>query len=87
MADTITNDITQAFVQGQGAAVNWGNIIQGIESQIVGLIAKLLIVNPLLNALDGQHRSTFGDVGGILGNIFGGSGGSTLDAAAVAAGG
>ena len=54
VADTITNDITQAFINGNGAAVNWGNIIQGIESQIAGLIAKLLIVNPLLNALDGR---------------------------------
>ena len=78
MADTLTNDVTQAFVQGQGAAVNWGNIIQGIESQVIGLISKLAIVNPLLNAIDGGTRSTLSGVLGLAGNLFGGGSGNTV---------
>lgn len=66
MADTIGGDITQALIQGAGAGVNFKSALQGIESQVVTMIAKLALINPLLNEIDGGTRSTFGDMVGLL---------------------
>ena len=77
MADTISNDVTQAFVSGQSGAVTFKNILSAVETQIGSLIAKLLLMNPLLNMLDGGKRTTISDVSGLLGSLLGNSGGTT----------
>jgi hypothetical protein len=61
--ETIGNSITQAFVQGEGAAVNWSNVLKGVLQQAIQQFTKLAILNPALNALfpGSQHRPTLDD--------------------------
>ncbi len=66
--------MVDAFVSGQGAAVNFGNVARGIAASVVTDFAKLAIVNPILNSLfvgSGGPRPTlagaFGSGGGGLG--------------------
>ncbi|WP_162922146.1 phage tail length tape measure family protein, partial [Asaia bogorensis] len=74
MFDTLTNSVTQAFVQSGKGAVDFGSILSGLQTQIVGLVAKMALINPALNALDGGSRNTFTSVsdalasGGSVGN-------------------
>ena len=61
--------MVDAFVSGQGAAVNFGNVARGIAASVVTDFAKLAIVNPILNSLfvgSGGPRPT-------LSAAFGGS--------------
>lgn len=63
--------MVDAFVSGQGAAVNFGNVARGIAASMVTDFAKLAIVNPILNSLfvgSGGPRPT-------LSAAFGGGGG------------
>jgi len=68
--DRLGDAIVQAFVSGQGAAVNFGNVARAILSSVVADIAKLAVVNPVLNSIfpSTQPRAT-------LSGAFGGSGG------------
>lgn len=71
--------MVDAFVSGQGAAVNFGNVARGIAASVVTDFAKLAIVNPILNSLfvgSGGPRPTlsaaFGGGGGVgLGDVLG----------------
>lgn len=83
MADTIGDDLTQAYVQGSGSAVTFTSALQGVETQVLSLIARLVLINPILNAIDGGTRSTISDV---LGLLSGSSSSSVLSGASGAAG-
>lgn len=85
--DRLGDAIVNAFVNGQGAAVNFGNIARGVLSSIVADIAKLAIVNPILNSLftssSGPRATLAGAFGGgatslgglgSLGSLFSGFG-------------
>lgn len=69
--DRVGDAIVNAFVGGQGAAVNWGNLARGIIGSIASDLAKLAIVNPIINSLTGATgsgaRPTLGGAG--LGDI------------------
>lgn len=58
--DTIGNSITQALLQGQGAAVNWRNVMTSVAQQVLQQFLKLAAINPLLNQIFGGNRPTFG---------------------------
>lgn len=77
MADTISDDVTQAFVQGSGAGVSFKSVLQGIESQIASMLVKMALINPLLNSIDGGARSTLGDLSNVLSGSTGSSSSST----------
>ncbi len=77
IATTVGDDVTQAFVSGSGAAVNFGSIMSGIETQIVEMILKLAVLNPLMNSLFGGNAATLSDVGSLLGSTGLSSGSST----------
>lgn len=77
MADTISDDVTQAFVQGAGAGVSFKSVLQGIESQIASMLVKMALINPLLNSIDGGARSTLGDLSNVMSGMNGSSGSST----------
>jgi hypothetical protein len=49
--ERVGSAITDAFVSGNGAAVNFGNIAKGILGSVVADFAKLAIVNPILNSI------------------------------------
>lgn len=84
--DTIGNAMAQAFVQGQGQAVNWGNVMKSVVQQVIQQFAKLSILNPILNSLFGQNNATLGSTLGALGALGGGSSsGTAVGAAALAA--
>jgi len=49
--DRLGDSLVDAFVSGQGAAVNFGNVARGIMASVMADIAKLAVVNPILNGL------------------------------------
>jgi tape measure domain-containing protein len=49
--ERVGSAITDAFVSGNGAAVNFGNIIRGVLGSVVTDFAKLAVINPILNSL------------------------------------
>lgn len=65
--------ITQAFVSGEGAAVNWGNVAKAMISEVAQALIRLAVINPAMNALFGTNQNTLGSVLGALGG--GASGG------------
>jgi tape measure domain-containing protein len=74
--DRVGDALVQAFVQGEGAAVNFGNIARAVLGSIVADLAKLAVVNPLLNSLfprsSGPRDTLAGAFGG--GGTTGGAG-------------
>ncbi len=71
--DTISQAMVNSFLTGQGAAVNWGNVMKSVVQQVIAEFLKLAILNPLLNSLFNTNNVTLGSVGGLLG--LGGEGG------------
>lgn len=68
-ADTLSSSFTQALVNASSGGVTFKSAMQGVESQLVSVIAKLTLINPLLNAIDGKSRSTLGDVTSAISSI------------------
>lgn len=62
MTDQLTDGITQGFLQGTSSGMSFKSVLKGIETQIVGMIAKMTLINPLLNKIDGGTRSTMDDI-------------------------
>jgi tape measure domain-containing protein len=65
--------IVQAFVNGNGAAINFGNIARGILSSVAADVAKLAFVNPIMNSLF-PSTSPRATLAGALGGGGGGVG-------------
>lgn len=74
VADQLGQAITNAFVSGQGAAVNWGNVTKAIIASVVQEMLKLAVINPILNSVLGDSKTTLGDVTGLLGGSSGSGG-------------
>ncbi|WP_035440522.1 hypothetical protein, partial [Asaia sp. SF2.1] len=85
MFDTLTNSVTQAFVQSGKGAVDFGSILSGLQTQIVGLVAKMALINPALNALDGGSRNTITGLSDTL--AMGGSVGNKAASVSIAGAG
>ncbi|KXV66562.1 phage tail length tape measure family protein [Gluconobacter oxydans] len=81
-ADTLSSSFTQALVNASNGGVTFKSAMQGVESQIISLVAKLALINPLLTAIDGKSRTTLGGVSSIL---SGGSSSVSTSAAAISA--
>ena len=59
--DQLGQGLVNAFLQGGGAAVNFGNIFKSLVSSILSQVATLAIVNPILNSLiPGSTKPTLG---------------------------
>lgn len=87
--DRLGDSLVDAFVRGEGAAVNFGNIMRSVIASAVADITKLGLINPLMNsvftsssgarptlagAFGGSSTSTgLGDALG-LGQLLGGKG-------------
>ncbi|MEN3166729.1 phage tail length tape measure family protein [Gluconobacter sp. OJB] len=65
-ADTLSSSFTQALVNASNGGITFKSAMQGVESQLISMIAKLALINPLLSAIDGKSRTTLGDVSSIL---------------------
>ncbi len=86
--DQVGTAIANAFVSGQRAAINWGNVASSIISSVLQQVLKLAVINPVLNSVLGTSMPAAslsglsgggGGIGGSglfsgLGNLFGGSG-------------
>lgn len=49
--DRLADAMVQAFVEGKGAALSFGNVTKAILASVVTDFAKLAIVNPIMNSL------------------------------------
>jgi hypothetical protein len=85
--NTIGDAMAQAFVQGQGAAVNWGNVMKSVIQQVIQKVLELAVLNPILNSLfGGSGGKTLPTLSSVLGTL-GSLGGGTAVAATVVGGG
>ncbi|MFP2872606.1 phage tail length tape measure family protein [Acetobacter tropicalis] len=66
MTDQLTDGVTQGFLQGTSSGMSFKTTLQGITTQIVGMLAKMALINPLLNKIDGGTRTTLDDVTDML---------------------
>ena len=69
--DRIGESITEAFVKGEAAALNFQSVVEGIISEIAQAILKFTIIDPI-------SKFVTGALGDALGSPGGGGGGSTL---------
>lgn len=74
--ESVGNAITDALVNGNAKAIDFGNIFKGVIASIVKQLAQLAIINPILNSLFGGSRDTLGSALGAVGGLFGGGGSS-----------
>lgn len=79
--DRLGQALVDVFVSGRDSALNFGRVVKGIVVSIITDVAKLGIINPLMNDLLGsQVRPTLqsglgalvGGGGGVLNILFGG---------------
>ncbi len=76
--DQVGNAITQAFVGGQGAAVNFGNVARAVLTSVLQEVLKLAVLNPILNAtVGGANRTTLDQIVNAVGSSGGGSSGAS----------
>lgn len=62
MADQLSGGVVQGFLQGTSSGMSFKSTMQGIETQIVSMIAKMALINPLLNSIDGGTRTTLSGI-------------------------
>lgn len=70
--DRLGQGMVDAFLSGQGQAVNFGNVVKAVIASMVADFAKLAILNPLKNNLFGSTAPTLGSAL----SVFGGGGAS-----------
>ncbi len=69
--DRVGDAIAQAFLTGQGAAVNFGNVARSIVGSLASDFLKLGVINPISNSIfGGTARPTLGGAGVGLGDLF-----------------
>ncbi len=56
--DRLGQSLVDAFLSGQGAAVNFGSVMRSILASVLTDFAKLAVVNPLKNSLFGSAAPT-----------------------------
>lgn len=78
----VSQAITDSFLSGTGAAINWGNVTKSIIQQVVAEALKLTILNPILNNLFGQNLPTIATTFAAIGGLGGGGSGTAAIAAA-----
>ncbi|MFT8723734.1 MAG: phage tail length tape measure family protein, partial [Acetobacter malorum] len=68
MADQLSDGITQGFLQGTSSGMSFKSTLHGVETQIVSMIARMALINPLLNGIDGKSRATLSDISSLFSN-------------------
>lgn len=83
--DRLGQGMVDAFLSGQGQAVNFGNVVKAVVASLASDFAKLAILNPLKNNLFGTTAPTLGSALSVFGG--GGSSGSGKELTTGAEGG
>lgn len=79
--DQIGSSISQAFSQGEGAAISFSDIAKGVLNDLMQLMIQFAIVNPLKNALSGDSvLPTISDLFALGGRLLAGTGSGSLGA-------
>jgi hypothetical protein len=78
MFSTIGTAITNAFTQGQGAAVNWGNVTKAVVTQVKQAFLQLAIINPIKQMVFGSSIASAPTLLNVLGYLGGGGTGGGL---------
>ncbi|GBR58989.1 hypothetical protein AA18889_1889 [Acetobacter senegalensis DSM 18889] len=78
MTDQLSDGVVQGFLQGTSSGMSFKTTMQGIEAQIVSMIAKMALINPLLNSIDGGTRTTLSGINGIFSKVDSASGSSSV---------
>lgn len=65
--DQVGSAITNAFISGQGAAINFGSILKSVAGIALQELGKLAIGNVISNAVGGTNLPTIGSVLSALG--------------------
>ncbi|MFC0410949.1 transglycosylase SLT domain-containing protein [Roseomonas elaeocarpi] len=81
--DRIGEAVTEAFVNGKDSAVSFASVAKALLSEVIQLMLKLALINPLQNAVLGTNLGTLGGIGSLLGGtasaapaVLGASGGA-----------
>jgi TP901 family phage tail tape measure protein len=69
--DRIGSAITQAFAQGEDAAISFRSIGRSVISELTQAFVQLAAINPLKNALLGQDNATLSTAIQGIGSLFG----------------
>ena len=62
--ERVGDALVNAFVEGKGSAVDFGNVAKGILSSLLTDLVKMSVVRPLSNSLLGTNYGTIFDLGG-----------------------
>ncbi|MCP1278187.1 transglycosylase SLT domain-containing protein, partial [Acetobacter cerevisiae] len=79
MTEQLTDGVTQGFLQGTSSGMSFKSAMQGVETQVVGMLAKFALINPMLNSIDGKSRITMSDITGMLSGSVSKDSGSAED--------
>jgi hypothetical protein len=74
MFDRIGEAATRMALDGKNAFDSLKNLGNAVASELYQAFFRLALLNPLKNWLTGSNSPTLGDMGGVLGRIFGGGG-------------
>lgn len=72
-ARALEDGLAAAFDKSGNAAEKFRDIARGVLNDLLRMMIRLSITNPLMNLLGGQQLPTLGSVGGVLGSLFGGA--------------
>jgi tape measure domain-containing protein len=73
--DRVGDALVQAFVSGEGAAVNFGGVLRGVMASALADVAKLAVVNPILNSVFTSSSGARPTLGAAFGGGGAGGGG------------
>ncbi|WP_376960101.1 phage tail length tape measure family protein [Azospirillum sp. A26] len=76
--ERVGDAIVNAFVEGKGSAVDFGNIAKGIVSSLITDLVKMAAIRPLSNAMFGTNYGTLWDLSVSSPGAAGQGGGSSL---------
>lgn len=85
--DKVGSAITDAFTKGEGAAIDFGSVVDGVVSEIIQAFVKLAVLAPIKNFLFGTSDTTVFDMNGLVGSLVGNTQASTGTGAAAGGGG
>ncbi|WP_338928387.1 transglycosylase SLT domain-containing protein [Roseomonas mucosa] len=73
--DRIGSAITEAFVNGKESAVTFASVSKALLSEVIQLMLKMAVINPLQNAVFGTNLGTLSGAASVIGGASSGTSG------------